>query len=189
MAANHQALLLDGARRPHAPVHELNLSERETRFLLDEVTATARPYPRDTSLHSHIEAQAARTPDAPAVEWRGTVLTYRELDATANRIARALLAHGVEPGARVGVSTARTHHTVCLLLALHKAGCAYVPLDPAYPADRLTGIAATAGMTAVVLDDPAGAGSGSTPSAPPRCRGPRCGRRHGASGPTPWTSP
>ncbi|WP_406333915.1 non-ribosomal peptide synthetase [Streptomyces sp. NBC_00203] len=158
MAANHQALLLDGARRPHTPVHELNLSERETRFLLDETTATARPFPRDTSLHSHIEAQAARTPDAPAVEWRGAVLTYRELDATANRIARALLAHGVEPGARVGVSTARTHHTVCLLLALHKAGCAYVPLDPAYPADRLTGIAATAGMTAVVLDDPAGAG-------------------------------
>ncbi|MFI6492069.1 amino acid adenylation domain-containing protein [Streptomyces sp. NPDC050564] len=154
MAANHEALLLDGARRPHAPLHELKLSERETRFLLDEVNATARPFPDGTPLHALVEAQAARTPDAPAAEWRGTVLTYRELDARANRIARALLAHGVAPGARVGVSTARSHHTVCLLLALHKAGCAYVPLDPAYPADRLTAIAATAEMAAVVFDDP-----------------------------------
>ncbi|MEU1201700.1 amino acid adenylation domain-containing protein [Streptomyces sp. NPDC005813] len=155
MAANHEALLLDGVRRPRTPVHALRLSERETRFLLDEVNATARPYPDDSPLHTHVEAQAACTPDAPAVEWRGTVLTYRELDTTANRIARALLAHGLAPGARVGVSTARSHHTVCLLLALHKAGCAYVPLDPAYPADRLAAIAGTAGMAAVVSDDPA----------------------------------
>ncbi|WP_189192411.1 non-ribosomal peptide synthetase [Streptomyces albiflavescens] len=154
MAANHEALLLDGARRPHTPVHELKLSERETRYLLDEVNSAARPFPDGSSLHALVEAQAARTPDAPAVEWRGTVLTYRELEARARRIARALLAHGVAPGARVGVSTARSHHTVCLLLALHKAGCAYVPLDPAYPADRLTAIAATAEMTAVVFDDP-----------------------------------
>ncbi|MFF2063345.1 amino acid adenylation domain-containing protein [Streptomyces sp. NPDC058200] len=153
MAANHRVLLLDGCHRPSTPVGELRLlSEQETRYLLEDVNATGRPFPRDTPLHSHVEAQAARTPDAPAVEWRGSVLTYRELDETANRIARSLLARGITPGARIGVSVARTHRTVCLLLAVHKAGCAYVPLDPAYPADRLRGIAATADLTAVVFD-------------------------------------
>ncbi|MFD8983017.1 amino acid adenylation domain-containing protein [Streptomyces sp. NPDC059564] len=159
MAANYRTLLLDACRRPTTPVAELALlSEPETRHLLVELNATARPYPRDTTLHAHVEAQAARTPHEPAVEWRGTTLTYRELDEQANRIARALRAHGVTPGSRVGVSVARTHRTVCLLLAVHKAGCAYVPLDPAYPADRLTGIAATADMAAVVFDDDAATG-------------------------------
>ncbi|MFG2619810.1 amino acid adenylation domain-containing protein [Streptomyces sp. NPDC048507] len=157
MAANYRTLLLDACRRPTTPVTELALlSEEETRHLSAALEANARPYPRDTTLHALVEAQAARTPGAPAVEWRGTTLTYRELDEQANRIARALLARGIAPGSRVGVSVARTHRTVCLLLAVHKAGCAYVPLDPAYPADRLAGIAATADMAAVVHDSDAG---------------------------------
>ncbi|MEU2831520.1 amino acid adenylation domain-containing protein [Streptomyces lavendulae] len=159
MAANYRTLLLDSCRRPADPVTDLALlSEPETRHLLADLNATARPYPRDTALHTHVEAQAARTPQAPAVEWRGAVLTYRELDEQANRIARALLARGITPGSRIGVSVARTHRTVCLLLAVHKAGCAYVPLDPAYPADRLSGIAATADMAGVVHDDASGTG-------------------------------
>ncbi|MFF3017379.1 amino acid adenylation domain-containing protein [Streptomyces sp. NPDC057939] len=158
MAANYRTLLLDACRRPTAPVGDLTvLSEAETRHLLTELGVAARAHLDDTTLHAHVEAQAARTPQAPAVEWRGTTLTYRELDEQANRIARALLAHGITPGSRVGVSVTRTHRTVCLLLAVHKAGCAYVPLDPAYPADRLGGIAATADMAAVVLEDAPGA--------------------------------
>ncbi|MDX2389164.1 amino acid adenylation domain-containing protein [Streptomyces sp. DK15] len=158
MAANYRTLLLDACRRPTAPVGDLAvLSEEETRHLLTDLGGTARTHLHDTTLHAHVEAQAARTPQAPAVEWRGTTLTYRELDEQANRIARALLAHGIAPGSRVGVCVTRTHRTVCLLLAVHKAGCAYVPLDPAYPADRLSGIAATADMAAVVLEDAPGA--------------------------------
>ncbi|MFF4324551.1 amino acid adenylation domain-containing protein [Streptomyces sp. NPDC001568] len=173
MAANYRTLLLDACRRPAAPVGELAvLSEAETHHLLTDLNATARPYPRDTTLHAHVEAQVARTPQAPAVEWRGVTLTYRELDEQANRLARALLAHGVTPGSRVGVSVARTHRTVCLLLAVHKAGCAYVPLDPAYPADRLRGIAATADMAAVVFEDAPGTAPGTAPAV--------------ASGPASW---
>jgi amino acid adenylation domain-containing protein len=153
MAANYRTLLDDACRRPDTPVHDLTaLSEPETRRLLREGGANTLPFPADTTLHSHIEAQAARTPDAPAVEWRDEVLTYRELDETANRLARALMARGVTPGQRIGVSVARTHRTICLLLAVHKAGCAYVPLDPSYPPARLTAIAETARMTAVVVD-------------------------------------
>ncbi|GAA3992763.1 hypothetical protein GCM10022384_45540 [Streptomyces marokkonensis] len=153
LAANYRTLLLNACERPAAHVGDLALlSDEETRYLLADVNATSRPFPHSRTLHAHVEAQAARTPDAPAVEWRGAVLTYRELDDTANRIARALRSHGITGGARVGVSVARTHRTVCLLLAVHKLGCSYVPLDPAYPADRLSGIAATADMAAVVFD-------------------------------------
>lgn len=153
MAANLSALLGDAARRPDAPVGDLTvLSEAEERRLTSGVSGTVRPYASGTPLHALVEAQAARTPDAPAVEWRGTVLTYRRLDEHANRLARALAAGGIRPGSRVGLSLARTHRSVALLLAVHKAGCAYVPLDPAYPADRLRAIAATADMAAVVHD-------------------------------------
>jgi amino acid adenylation domain-containing protein len=154
MAANYQALLFDACRLPAVPVRELTVvSEEERRYLLDEVNATDRDFPRDASLHSLVEAQVERTPHAAAVEWRGECMTYGELNESANRLARALLTGGIAPGARIGVSVARSHRTICLLLAIHKTGCAYVPLDPEYPADRLSGIAATADMSAVVLDD------------------------------------
>jgi amino acid adenylation domain-containing protein len=153
MGVNFGTLLHDAVRRSEAPVDELALlSEAETRYLVDAVNATAHPYAAGSSLHALVEAQAARTPDAPAVEWQDNVLTYHQLDEQANRLARALGAHGIAPGARVGLSLGRTHRTVVLLLAIHKAGCAYVPLDPAYPADRLSAIAATAGLATVVHD-------------------------------------
>ncbi|MDQ1012798.1 amino acid adenylation domain-containing protein [Streptomyces sp. V4I23] len=152
MAANLGTLLRDAAARPEAPVGELTvLSAAETHHLLSGLNDTVRPY-ASTPLHALVEAQAARTPDAPAVEWQGAVLTYRQLDEQANRLARALASGGITPGSRVGLCLARTHRTVVLLLAVHKAGCAYVPLDPAYPADRLSAIAATADMAAVVHD-------------------------------------
>ncbi|MCZ7413720.1 amino acid adenylation domain-containing protein [Streptomyces sp. WMMC897] len=128
------------------------LSETELRHLLTVLNDTAHPYDADTVLHALVARQAARTPNAPAVVWRDTRLSYRQLDEQANRLARALGACGIGPGERVGVSTARTDRTVVLLLAVHKAGCAYVSLDPAYPADRLRAVAATADMTAVVHD-------------------------------------
>ncbi|WP_330464995.1 amino acid adenylation domain-containing protein [Streptomyces longwoodensis] len=154
LAAGLDTLLRDAVRRPDAAVVDLSvLSEAELRHLVDEVNDTAFPYADDITVHALIEAQAARTPGALAVEWRGTTLTYRQLDVQANRLARALAAAGVGPGSRVGVSLPRSHRLVVLLLAVHKAGCAYVPLDPAYPADRLGAIAETADMTTVVHGD------------------------------------
>ncbi|EFL13130.1 amino acid adenylation domain-containing protein [Streptomyces sp. C] len=152
MAANLDTLLADAAARPGAPAAGLALLSPQEHRLLRAFNDTARPYDRDTPLHALVEAQAARTPDAPAVEWRGSVLTYGALDRSANRLARALASHGITPGSRVGLSLGRTHHAVALLLAVHKAGCAYVPLDPAYPADRLAAIAGTADLAAVVHD-------------------------------------
>ncbi|SHM86472.1 non-ribosomal peptide synthetase [Actinacidiphila paucisporea] len=80
----------------------------------------------------------ARTPDAPAVRDATTTVTYRELDARADALARRLAEHGVRPEERVAVALPRDHRLAVALLAVLNAGAAYVPLDPDYPAQRLS---------------------------------------------------
>ncbi|MDO0915183.1 amino acid adenylation domain-containing protein [Streptomyces sp. DT2A-34] len=89
-------------------------------------------------------AQAAATPDADAVLDRGTRLTYRELDARAERLAGRLTALGAGPERVVGIALPRTAELVVAVLAVLKSGAAYLPLDPAYPAGRLAYIVADA---------------------------------------------
>ncbi len=83
------------------------------------------------------EAQAARTPDAPAVVFEGLTTTYGELNAAANRLARHLQGLGVGPETLVGLCVERSPRMLIGLLAVLKAGGAYVPIDPTYPADRV----------------------------------------------------
>jgi amino acid adenylation domain-containing protein len=89
------------------------------------------------SLHHLVEGWAARTPEAVALVSGEARLSYRELDARANRLARYLRALGVGPEVRVAISLERGPHVVVAVLAVLKAGGAYVPLDPSYPAERL----------------------------------------------------
>lgn len=89
------------------------------------------------SIIQWVEAQAARTPDLPAVVGEGESLTYRELDERANRLASQLHSRGVGPEVLVGVCMERSPQTMVALLAILKAGGAYVPMDPAYPRERL----------------------------------------------------
>lgn len=91
----------------------------------------------DSCLHRWLEAQAARTPHAGAVAFESETLTYAQLNARANQLAHGLRARGVGPGALVGVCLERSLEMVVGLLGVLKAGAAYVPLDPAYPAERL----------------------------------------------------
>ncbi|WP_327379535.1 non-ribosomal peptide synthetase [Streptomyces sp. NBC_01212] len=84
------------------------------------------------------EQWARRTPDAPAVRDAGTTLTYGELDSRADALARRLAARGIGPEDRVAVALPRTAELVVALLGILKAGAAYVPLDPDYPARRLS---------------------------------------------------
>jgi amino acid adenylation domain-containing protein len=105
------------------------------------------------TVHAHVEAQAARTPDAIAVVGRdGAELTYAALDARANRLAHHLRGLGAGPDARVAVCLGRDPAMVVALLAVLKAGAAYVPLDPAYPADRLARMVANAAPIAVISE-------------------------------------
>src|SRR5271155_187057 len=99
--------------------------------------ATEAEYPQDKCVHELFEAQAARTPEAIAVVYDGARLTYAELNAKANRLAHHLRTLGVQPDARVAICVERSFDMVVGLLAILKAGAAYVPLEPAYPPERL----------------------------------------------------
>ncbi|MFJ3928580.1 amino acid adenylation domain-containing protein, partial [Streptomyces sp. NPDC090022] len=96
------------------------------------------------------EAQVARTPDADAVVFQGTRVSYRELDGRANRLARLLTGRGVGPESVVGVVMDRGIDLVVALLAVMKAGGAYLPIDPEYPAERISYVLADAGVPLVV---------------------------------------
>ncbi|MFJ6798041.1 amino acid adenylation domain-containing protein [Streptomyces sp. NPDC091268] len=106
----------------------------------------------ESTVHAHIEAQADRTPDATAVQCGEELLGYAELDRRANRLAWELRERGVGPGRLVGVALPRGLDLMIALLAVLKAGGAYLPLDSAYPAARIETMLADAGAGVVVTD-------------------------------------
>ena len=124
----------------------------ERRLVLETWNGTAAAPPPDGLLHAPIAAQAARTPDAVAVVFEDESLTYRELEARANRLARHLVRLGAGREARVGICLARGPEMVVALLAVLKAGAAYLPLDPAYPAARLAYMLDDAGAPLLVTE-------------------------------------
>jgi amino acid adenylation domain-containing protein len=138
ICAQLATLLRAATDAPDAPVSTLPLVDAaERRRLLEAWNATDRPRPPFATVHEMIEAQAARTPGAVALACGGRETTYAELDRRAGRLARRLRRLGVGPETRVGLCAARTPEMVVGLLAVLKAGGAYLPLDPAYPAERL----------------------------------------------------
>ncbi|HEX3757326.1 MAG TPA: amino acid adenylation domain-containing protein [Kofleriaceae bacterium] len=126
------------AETPARPACELDvLPPAERDQLLAGWNATTADTPRDACLHQLFEAQVTRTPDAIAVVHGAEQLSYRELNARANRLAHYLRAHGVGPDARVALAVDRGVDLVVGLLGILKAGGAYVPIDPSYPAERV----------------------------------------------------
>ncbi len=113
------------------------LTEAERRQLLVEWNATAAPFAEDACIHALFEAQVRRTPDAPAVRFADRELSYDALNSRANRLAHYLRTLGVGPEVRVGICLERSPDMVVGMLGVLKAGAAYVPLDPAYPPQRL----------------------------------------------------
>ncbi|MFN0165018.1 MAG: amino acid adenylation domain-containing protein [Bryobacteraceae bacterium] len=113
------------------------LTEREHRLLITEWNQTSASYPLDRPVQDLFEAQAERTPDAVAVEFSGSRLTYRELNRRANQLAHRLRSMAVGPDVIVGISMDRSLEMITAVLGILKAGGAYLPLDPAYPRERL----------------------------------------------------
>src|SRR5262249_54967894 len=113
------------------------LGAAERHQVVREWNATATDYPRDLCLHERIALHARRTPGEVAVVSAGSPLTYRELDLRANQLAHRLRRMGVGPEVLVGVAVERSLELVVGLLGVLKAGGAYLPLDPSYPAERL----------------------------------------------------
>ncbi|MBI4604462.1 MAG: LLM class flavin-dependent oxidoreductase [Planctomycetes bacterium] len=154
LLARLRALLEAFAAGPDHPVGEHPvLTEEERRTVLEVGNATAADWRRDAAVHRLIEEQVRRTPGAAAVIFRGQSLTYRELNARANRLARRLRKLGVNRGVLVGVSLERSLDMLTALLAVHKAGGAYLPLDPSYPRDRLATVLEDAGAPVVLAQE------------------------------------
>ena len=132
--------LLDGmVTDEHAAVDRLPLQDDAERHrVVVEWNATAAAYPQDVCVHELFEAQAERTPDAVAVVHEDRRLSYAELNTQANRLAHHLRKLGVKPDDRVAICIERSIDLVAAELAILKCGAAYVPLDPAYPAERLS---------------------------------------------------
>jgi natural product biosynthesis luciferase-like monooxygenase protein len=129
------------------------LSDSETRQLLVAWNETRVDYPRNSCVHQLFEAQTARTPDQPAVCFEDQRLSYRELNARANQLARYLGKVGVRPTTKVGICVERSLDMMVGLLGVLKAGAAYVPLDPSYPKERLAFILDDAGIETLVTQE------------------------------------
>ncbi|HYK41880.1 MAG TPA: amino acid adenylation domain-containing protein [Thermoanaerobaculia bacterium] len=113
------------------------LTEVERRRVLFDWNETDRDYAANRRLHELFEERAAMSPRAVALREGPRDVEYGELNRDANRLARYLRSNGVGPGSIVGVCLERSARTVTALLAIFKAGAAYVPLDPSYPEERL----------------------------------------------------
>ncbi|MFC9552147.1 amino acid adenylation domain-containing protein [Rhodococcus sp. NPDC056960] len=143
------AYLAELTRDADQPVSSVALASREPiGAALRDVQAD---FP-DTTVTALLEEQAARTPDAVAVVFEDEHLTYAELHARANRLARLLVERGVAPESKVAVALPRSLDLMVALLAVGKAGGAYVPLDTGYPADRLAYMVDDAQPVCVLTD-------------------------------------
>jgi amino acid adenylation domain-containing protein/FkbH-like protein len=141
----HFRVLLEAAvENPERRLSQLPLlTEAERERILVEWNATEAEYPRGLCLHEVFELRAAETPQAVACmqpgesEIHDRQITYGELNQRANRLAHALRKRGACPAQRVGIFVERSIEMMVGLLAIQKSGAAYVPLDPAYPAERI----------------------------------------------------
>src|SRR6266568_3832815 len=136
---------------PDAPVGDIELLERDERELIvSGWNATDFEVAADATLVSMFQAQAERTPDAPALTFEGTTLSYAEFATRVNTLARWLIERGVGPESLVALGMRRSIDLVVGMYAVSVAGGAYVPLDPEHPAERTQYILATADPVCVL---------------------------------------
>ena len=137
VAEEFQTLLESVVDNPQAAIRELRiLGDAERRKVLVELNDTRRDYARKSCLHELFEQQVTRTPENVAVVFRDEQITFAELNARANQLARHLRTLGVSEESLVAICMDRSLEMVIALLATLKAGAAYVPLDPESLAER-----------------------------------------------------
>lgn len=155
----YQALLQAFVADPAQPLVKANcLLPAAREQLLTAFNHTASDYPREHCVHQLFETRAAASPDAPAVSFGDITLSYRELNARANRFANLLLARSAS-NQPVGVLIERSTDMLAALLGVMKAGRTYIPLDPTHPAARLKHILGEAKISALITDDPTAIGT------------------------------
>lgn len=143
-------LLLQGLGNLERPVGSINLQgEAQQRLLIPAPAPGIKPI----SIPDLIERQALTRPHSPALADNNGILSYRELSARSNQLARCLLEHGIQPGDVVGLLLPRGNPMIIVMLAVLKAGGAYLPLDTSYPADRLAYMVQDSSVQIVVTFD------------------------------------
>ncbi|MGW8460335.1 non-ribosomal peptide synthase/polyketide synthase [Bacillus atrophaeus] len=143
----HQVL-----QHPHIKIEELELlTKREKEHLLNRFQSSELHYSREQTIHQRFEEQARRTPDRAAVVFEGEQLTYGELNQRANQLARTLQAEGVQAGQLVGIMVDRSLEMITGILAVLKAGGAYLPIDPYSPLERIHYIVRDSGINVLLM--------------------------------------
>ncbi|SDJ53457.1 amino acid adenylation domain-containing protein, partial [Paraburkholderia steynii] len=139
--SEHLEILLKSAMSTdayHVCASQLDLLPPDERTLLLETwNRTQSPYPMDRCIHQLFEDQVRAAPGATALIFGDDTVSFEQLNAQANQLAHFLVQQGVKPDDRVAICVERSIELVIGVLAVLKAGCAYVPLDPAYPSGRL----------------------------------------------------
>jgi len=155
MVESFKTILHGITLNPDAEIQSLPvLTESEKRKLLIEWNKTSQPYAADALIHQLFERQVEGMPDGPALACGSANLSYRELNSRANQLAWYLKKCGVGQEALVGVLMERSAETVVTILATLKAGGAYLPLDPSYPAELLAFMVNDARPAVVVTKGP-----------------------------------
>ncbi|NRN71453.1 Non-ribosomal peptide synthetase, partial [Kibdelosporangium sp. 4NS15] len=152
MLARLETLLRAAVAEPDLPIGGIDVLTED-----EHDRITAQWVPTDvpaTTIPELFAAQVRRSPDHPALIFEDVELSYAELDALSNRLARLLVSRGVGPESVVALALPRSVHLVTSILAVLKAGAAYLPLDPDYPAERIEFMLADAAPAIVLSDKP-----------------------------------
>ncbi|MDP4143057.1 MAG: amino acid adenylation domain-containing protein [Bacillota bacterium] len=138
MLDHFMTIIDEASENPDECISEIKLlSEKEEQQILIDWNNTELIHPEDFNIVKCIEEQAKKNPHSTALVFEGISYTYKEMNSDANRIAHYLISKGIGPEKVVGIFLERSADFVISMLAVLKAGAAYVPLDPTYPADRI----------------------------------------------------
>ncbi len=152
MAAHFQNLLSAIVANPQQDVSSFNLLTTTEEKLLRQWNSNQVNYPQDKCIHQLFEEQVEKNSNAVAVVFESEELTYQQLNKKANQLAHYLLSNGVKPETKVGICLERSSEMLIGLLAILKAGATYIPLDPAYPQQRLELILSDARISILLTD-------------------------------------
>src|SRR5699024_10722194 len=154
MTKNFIQWLENIATQPKKKLTQLPLldDEEKHQLLMDwnQSVTSSHAFP---SIPEWFEKQVEASPEAPAVTCAGQTLSYKQLNEKANQLARYLIDHGVQAEDRVGICLGKSTDMIVSMMGILKAGAAYVPIDPEYPAERINYIVNDAGMTQVITEE------------------------------------